>query len=98
MLAQEPSYPRRDTTNGLSPIIMNEVFNFPEKERYNLGIHLTGRNMNTAHFSTGTISTIMDAIIVSLYLAQIKRHNKIGQGFKNIISNFACFLTAIVSV
>ena len=41
---------------------MNEVFNFPENERYNLGIHLTGRNMNTAHFSTDTISTIMDKV------------------------------------
>ena len=29
---------------------------------------------------------------------KVKRYNKIGQGFKNIISNFACFLTAIVNV
>ena len=28
---------------------------------------------------------------------KVKRYNKIGQGFKNI-SNFACFLTAIVNV
>ena len=29
---------------------------------------------------------------------KLKRYNKIGQDFKNIISNFACFLTAIVNV
>ena len=29
---------------------------------------------------------------------KVKRDNKIGQVFKNIISNFACFLTAIVNV
>ena len=29
---------------------------------------------------------------------KVKRYNKIGQGFKNIISNFACLLTAIVHV
>ena len=26
------------------------------------------------------------------------KYNKIGQEFKNVISNFACFLTAIVNV
>ena len=29
---------------------------------------------------------------------KLKRYNKIGQDFKNIISNFACFSTAIVNV
>ena len=29
---------------------------------------------------------------------KVKRYNKTGQDFKNIISNFACFLTAIVNV
>ena len=29
---------------------------------------------------------------------KVKRYNKIGQDFKNTISNFACFLTAIVNV
>ena len=29
---------------------------------------------------------------------KLKRYNKIGQGFKNIISNFACIWTAIVNV
>ena len=45
---------------GLSPIIMNEVFNFQEKERYNLksGIHLASRNMHTAHFWYYTISSL----------------------------------------
>ena len=29
---------------------------------------------------------------------KVKRYNKIGQDFKNLISNFACFLTSIVNV
>ena len=29
---------------------------------------------------------------------KVKRYNKIGQGFKNIIPNVRCFLTAIVNV
>ena len=29
---------------------------------------------------------------------KVKRYNKIGQDFKNRLSNFACFLTAIVNV
>ena len=29
---------------------------------------------------------------------KVKGYNKIGQGFKNIISNVRCFLTAIVNV
>ena len=46
--------------NGLSPIIMNEFFNFQENESYNLrsGIHLASRNMHTAHFGTDTISSL----------------------------------------
>ena len=46
--------------NGLSPIIMNEVFNFQENESYNLrsGIHLASTNMHTAHFGTDTISSL----------------------------------------
>ena len=46
--------------NGLSPIIMNEVFNFKENESYNLrsGIHLASRNMHTAHFGTDTVSSL----------------------------------------
>ena len=32
------------------------------------------------------------------YLAQSKESSKIGQDFKNLSSNFACFLTAIVKV
>ena len=45
---------------SLSPIIMNEVFNFQENESYNLrsGIHLASRNMHTAHFGTDTISSL----------------------------------------
>ena len=31
-LAHQPPYPRWHTTNGLSPVIMNEVFNFQENE------------------------------------------------------------------
>ena len=46
--------------NGLSPIIMNKVFNFQENESYNLksGIPLASRNMHTAHFGTDTISSL----------------------------------------
>ena len=46
--------------NGLSPIIMDEVFNFQENESYNLrsGIHLASRNTHTAHFGTDTISSL----------------------------------------
>ena len=29
---------------------------------------------------------------------KVKIYNKIGQDFKNMMSNFACFLTAIVNV
>ena len=29
---------------------------------------------------------------------KLKKYIKIGQDFKNVISNFACFLTAIVNV
>ena len=38
---------------------MLEVFNFQENGCYNLrkGIHLTSRNMHTAHFGTDTISS-----------------------------------------
>ena len=45
---------------SLSPIIMNEVFNFQENESYNLRsrIHLASRNMHTAHFETNTISSL----------------------------------------
>ena len=29
---------------------------------------------------------------------KLKKYSKIGQNFKNVISNFACFLTAIANV
>ena len=29
---------------------------------------------------------------------KVKKSSKIGQDFKNLLSNFACFLTAIVKV
>ena len=32
------------------------------------------------------------------HLHKVKKYSKIGQDFINIISNFACFLTAIVNV
>ena len=46
--------------NGLSPIIMNKVFNFQENESYNLrsSLYLPSRNMHTAHFGTGTRSSL----------------------------------------
>ena len=59
-LVKQTPYQRWHTWNGLSPIIMNEVFNFQENERYNLssGIHLASRNMLIAHFGTDTISSL----------------------------------------
>ena len=46
--------------NGLSPIIMNQVFNFLENESCNLrsGVHLASRNIHTAHFGTDSISSL----------------------------------------
>ena len=46
--------------NGLSPIIMNEDFNFQKNESFNLrsSIHLASRNAQTAHFVTDTISNL----------------------------------------
>ena len=59
-VAYQPPYPRWHNTNGLSPIIMNEVFNFLENKRYNLrsGIYLASRNMHTARFVTDAISSL----------------------------------------
>ena len=39
---------------------MDEAFNFQENERYSLrnGIHLTSRNMHTAHFGSDTLSSL----------------------------------------
>ena len=39
---------------------MNKLFNFQENESYNLrsGTHLASRNMHTAHFGTGVISSL----------------------------------------
>ena len=36
--------------------------------------------------------------ILGKLFGKVKKYNKIQQGFKKMISNFACFLTAIVSV
>ena len=49
-----------EVKKGLSPIIMNEVFNFPGNESYNLrsDIHLASRNTHTAHFGNDTISSL----------------------------------------
>ena len=72
--------------NGLSRIIMNEVFNFQESGSYNLrsGIHLASRNTPTAHFGTDTISSlgpklwklipdkIKHAPILTVFKAEIK--------------------------
>ena len=46
--------------SGLSPIIMNEVFNFQENGSYNVmsGIHLASRNLHTVHFGADTISSL----------------------------------------
>ena len=59
-LAHQPPCPRWHTTNALSPIIMNEDFNFQENERYNLrsGVRLASRYMHTVHFGTDTIPSL----------------------------------------
>ena len=46
--------------SGLSPIIMNEIFNFQETKSYNLrsGIYLASRNIHTAHFGNDTIFSL----------------------------------------
>ena len=72
--------------NGLSPIIMNEVFNFEENESYNLrsGTYLASRNMHTGHFGTDTIFSsgpkswklISDKIIHASTLSAFKAKNK----------------------
>ena len=57
-LAHQPSYPRWHTTNGLSPIIMNEVFNFQENKDRILGviyIYLVG-------------TCILQILVLTLYL------------------------------
>ena len=45
---------------GLSPIIMNEVFNFQEKDSYSLrrAINLVTRNMHTGHCGSDTASSL----------------------------------------
>ena len=65
---------------------MLEVFNFQENGCYNLrkGIHLTSRNMHTAHFGTDTISSsgpnlwklISDKIKHALTLSAFKAKDK----------------------
>ena len=59
-VAHEPPYPRWHTTNSLSPIIMNEYFNFQENRRCNLRSdeHLVSRNMHTVYFGTDTITSL----------------------------------------
>ena len=37
-------------------------------------------------------------ILAKIFGKKVKKYSKIGQDFKNVISNFACFLTAIVNV
>ena len=63
-LAHWQPYPHWYITTGLSPIIMNEVFNFHENERYNFrsGIHLAGSNMYTAH------------CVLTLYLQSVTKY------------------------
>ena len=59
-LAHQSPCPHWHTTNGLSPIIMNEDFTFQENESYNLtsGINLPSRYMHTTHFGTDTIPSL----------------------------------------
>ena len=86
--------------NGLSPIILNKVFNFEENESCNLrsGIYLASRNMHTRHFGTYTIFSsgpkswklISDKIKHASTLSTFKAKNKFWT-----ISNCPCILCNI---
>ena len=86
--------------SGLSPIIINEVFNFQENEGYNLrsGIHLPSRNMHTAHFRTDTISSLGPKLW-KLITDKIKHASTLSAFKTNIkswtINNFPCRLCKI---
>ena len=101
-LAHQPPYPRWHTTNGLSSIIVNKIFNFGtfESKRYFLrsGKHLASRNMHTAHFVTDTISSL-EPKVWKLIPDKIK-HASTSSAFKAkikfwIINNCPCRLCKI---
>ena len=62
-----------EVKNGLSPVIMNDVFQFGENSAYELrsGNHLQRINIQTAHFGTTSITTL-GATIWGLIPADIK--------------------------
>ena len=59
-LAQGPPYPRWHTTNGLSPIIMNEVFHFQEND-LRVGIHYLVET-SILHISVLTLYLVMTKV------------------------------------
>ena len=74
--------------SGLSPIIINEVFNFQEKERYNLrsGVQLASKNVHIAHFDNDTISSL-EPILWKLIPHKIK-HASTLSAFKAKIKSW----------
>ena len=62
--------------NGLSPIILNEVFHLKESESYKFssGIHLAKRNIHTAHFGTDILFRHSWTVcLLSLCLESVKQ-------------------------
>ena len=74
--------------SGLSPIIINEVFNFQENERYNLrsGAQLASKNVHIAHFDNDTISSL-EPILWKLIPHKIK-HASTLSAFKSKIKSW----------
>ena len=86
--------------NGLSPIIMNKVFNFRENKscRLRSGIHLASRNAHTAHFGTDSISSLGPKLW-KLIPDKIKHASTLSSSKAKIkswtINNFPCRLCKI---
>ena len=74
--------------NGLSPVIMNNVFQFGKNSAYELrsGNHLQRTNIQTVHFGSESIKTL-GAKIWDLIPAEIKASNSL-MIFKKKIKNW----------
>ena len=60
-------------------MIMNELFNFQENERYNLrsGMHLASRNIHAGHFRTDTIPSLYNLLRILVLLKFVQVSNGI---------------------
>ena len=76
------------TKNGLSPAVMNDVFQFGKKSSYKLvsGNHLQRTNTQTVHFGSESIKTL-GAKIWDLIPAEIKA-SKYFMIFKKKVKNW----------